>query len=184
MPAAHRSAVERRAWRFPSLASPAVRRRCNRCAHLFSRCASAPAACTRSGFQGRSRRTACRNAARIRTSGRDPWAASLAALCRIACIARRYGFPANSLVSAPCCSRVLLAAQGPASLQVPGAALPPGRDPDIHVDGIWLPQNLPKQAGVLSRQPYPYDKCELDSICSYSRLATRYSRTQFATMKA
>jgi hypothetical protein len=36
--------------------------------------------------------------------------------------------------------------------QTPGAAFPRDRDPDIRADGIWLPQSLPKHAGVLSRQ--------------------------------
>jgi len=160
MPGARHWAAGSRAWKFPFPVKREFHSSCNRCAHLSWQYAPSPAACIRTGFRDRNTCTACRNATRIRTWDKGPLAESPAAPCRTARSARRRGCRAYSPALAPCCSRVLPAVPGLAFLQkILCAAFLRDHGPDIHADGICLPQNLRLRWRIVS-PVVPQDKSE------------------------
>jgi hypothetical protein len=76
---------------------------------------------------------------------------------------KQLGSPAYSQVLDPCCSRVLQArnlASVETSLPILFAADPRGRGPDIHVDGIWLPQEPPQARARIVSPAEPLGKSQ------------------------
>jgi hypothetical protein len=148
------------AWRFPSPGSRESHKTCSRCAHLFSRSAPAPAACTQNAFPDQNTHTACRSAARSRIWGKAQPEEFVPAPCRTARNAKQRACPAYSPGAAPCCNPFARAASGISartsldSLRILSAAYFRGRRPDIRVDGTWLPLNLRTMAYCLASRPF------------------------------